>query len=73
MSKIMYFLRKGVTSSTVDDLIQRYSLKRCFENKKERIFKNNDMIVELNPKYITVLVYDGNNTDLISDVNACFS
>lgn len=73
MSKIMYFLRKGVTSSTVDDLIQRHSLKRCFENKKERIFKNNDMIVELNPKYITVLVYDGNNTDLISDVNACFS
>ena len=73
MSKIMYFLRKGITSSTVDDLIQRHNLRRCFENKKERIFKNNDMIVELNPKYITVLVYDGNNTDLTSDVNACFS
>ena len=72
MGKTMYFLRKR-SSPTEEALIKKYDLKACFQKRREKIFKNNDVIIAYRAKYVTVLIYNAEDIALISEIKAAFS
>lgn len=73
MGKRMYFLRKKNTTSLVDKLIKQFELKTSFQNKRETILKNENFLVTLKKKYISILLYDVNNKTLADEINSIFT
>ncbi len=58
MSNTMYFLRKTSMNYIERKLIEQLNLKLCYNNKKERIFKNNELLITCKDKFISILIYD---------------
>ena len=61
MNNVIYILRKKRMDDIEKQLIQHCNLKLCFKNKRERIFKNDEVLITCKKKYISVLVYDDSN------------
>ncbi len=58
MNNTMYFLRRKSFNYIERELIQQFDLKLCYKNKKEIIFKNNELLITCKEKFISVLIYD---------------
>ena len=54
----MYILRKKNINYIEKKLVDQCGLKLCFKNKKERIFKNDEVLITCKKKYISILFYD---------------
>lgn len=72
-SIMMYIERKKSMGYIENKLVDQFEVSLGFKNKKERIFKNEEMLITCKDKYITILVYDDiyerkarNIADLIS-------
>lgn len=61
MADTKYFVRKRSMNDIEDRLDKQMGLELCFKDKKERIFRNNNLLITCKDKYISVLVYDENN------------
>ncbi len=66
-------MRNGISTLKKDSLIEKYGLSVCYKDKKEEIFKNDNMLVDFKQKYITVLIYNDEDNHLISAVNTALS
>lgn len=58
MSDTMYIIRKKDLDCIEKNLTDNFGLKLCFKNKKERIFKNDELLITCKKKYISILVYN---------------
>ena len=58
MSNTMYILRKKNINYIEKKVVDHCGLKLCFKNKKERIFKNDEVLITCKKKYISILFYD---------------
>jgi len=68
MNNTMYFLRKKSFNDIEHDLMEKLNLKLCFKNKKERIFKNNELLITCKDKYISVLIYDDSHKSIVCSI-----
>ena len=50
MSNTMYILRKKNINYIEKKLVDQCGLKLCFKNKKERIFKNDEVLITCKKK-----------------------
>jgi hypothetical protein len=70
MNNTIYILRKRSMNYIEHKLVEQSDLKLCFKNKKERIFKNEELLITCKDKYISVLVYnDGDKSKANGIVN----
>lgn len=58
MNNTIYVSRKKSMNYIEDKLVEQSDLKLCFRDEKERIFKNDELLVTCKDTYVTVLVYD---------------
>lgn len=68
MNNTRYFLRKKSMNYIEHKLVEQFNLQLCFKDKKERIFKNNELMVTCKDKYVSVLVYDDNHNNKIYSI-----
>lgn len=68
MNNTMYILRKKSMNYIERKLVEQSDLKLCFKNKKERIFKNDELLITCKDKYIAVLVYNESYKDKANSV-----
>ena len=50
MNNTMYILRKKSMNYIERKLLEQSDLKLCFKNKKERIFKNDELLITCKDK-----------------------
>lgn len=68
MNNMMYIERKKSMNYIENKLVGQFDVNLCFKNKKERIFKNREMIITCKDKYISILVYDDRNENKARNV-----
>ena len=68
MNNTMYFLRKKSMNYIEWKLNGQFDLKLCFKDKKERIFKNSELLITCKNKYISVLIYDDSDKDKVDNI-----
>lgn len=68
INNTMYILRKKSMNYIERKLVEQSDLKLCFKNKKERIFKNDELLITCKDKYIAVLVYNESYKDKANSV-----
>lgn len=68
MSKTLYFPRKKNMDIIEEILVNCFKLEICLKHKKERIFKNTELLITCKDKYVSVLVYDGVNNGYYNDI-----
>lgn len=73
MDRTEYFLRGTSFSKIEKRLDNMYKIKTCYKTRKERILKNNDIIVKCKNKYIAVFLLDDTSKDKYKDIKAAFS
>lgn len=49
-------------------LIQQFNFRLCYKNKKERIFKNNELLITCKDKFILVFIYGEYDRSKIYDI-----
>lgn len=68
MNNTMYFLRRKSFDYIERELTRQFDLKLCYKNKKESIFKNNELLVTCKDKFISVLIYDEDDRNKIYEI-----
>lgn len=68
MNNTMYFLRKKNMRYIEQGLIEHFGLELCYKDKKEKILKNNKMLITCKNKYISILVYNYDNKKLAYNI-----
>ena len=54
----IYFVRKKNLGYIQKKLVDQFGLRLCYKDKRERIFKNDELLITCKKKYISILVYD---------------
>lgn len=75
MSKSLYFKPKCYFwqyKKWIDKFINEFSLNIIKQNKKIYYTENNDMLIKIEPKFVSVLVYEQDNNDLIKKLKKYF-
>lgn len=68
MNNTMYFLRRKSFDYIERELTRQFDLKLCYKNRKESIFKNNELLVTCKDKFISVLIYDEDDRNKIYEI-----
>ena len=71
MNNSLYLVRNKDAETKINSLVKKYNLELCFEERKEKVLKNENMLVLLKKKYIFIrFLLDSNN--LFSEVQQIF-
>lgn len=71
MDNTLYLVRDKSCDAKISSFIYKYHLELCYDRKKEKIFKNEDMFVLLKRKYIFIRIFCNTN-DLFSEIQEIF-
>ena len=66
MSKSLYFANNN--TNIEKKVINTYNLILCYQDDQKSIYKNSDMLMEVERQVITVLVYDIYDYELINKI-----
>ena len=67
MNNTLYLQRNKKTNKNIDFLIKRYGLSTCYEEKKEKALKSEELIVLIKKRYIFFRALSDNNK-ILSDM-----
>ena len=71
MNNSLYLVRDKDAETKIKPFVKKYNLELCFEEQKEKVLKNENMLVLLKKKYIFIRFFlDSNN--LFSEVQQIF-
>lgn len=68
MNNTMYFLRRKSISYIEQEFIRKFDLKLCYKNKRESIFKNNELLITCKDKFISVLIYEKDDRNKVYEI-----
>lgn len=73
MADTKYFLRKKSMDYIEHRLKEQLDLELCFKDKRERIFKNEEVLITCKGQYISILYYDDNKKDEVQKIVSMIS
>lgn len=73
MSKNLYFINDNSNNEKKEKIIDYYDMKLAYEDKNKSIFKNPYMLMEVERKVITVIIYNIHDYALISKIRKDFA
>ena len=71
MDNTLYLVRDKSSDAKISSFIQRYNFELCYDQKKEKVLKNEDMLLLLKRKYIFIHIFC-DTSDLFSEVQEIF-